>query len=384
MKQILYVSSHNPFSYNFGADQRASVLMKALLANGHHVDLIMLGMPQQEPEQVPVNVNVLYWKTEDIDERPSFFSRYFMRFVRWKHDVKDNIQSEIIQRFLLRKEYDAVVARYIPFATSMGLDSCADKLYLDVDDLPSMAYETMFEGRSGFLSRLKLSCFLSMKRRNERYWLSHAKHCFIPSAAQAEQFGITYLPNIPVVHSDGASYTGSNKTFLFVGILGYEPNYQGVDHFITHIWPAIKENHTDAIFRVAGKNLNAELQQKWSKIDGVQLLGFVDSIEEFYASGDYVVCPIYAGAGTNIKVLEAMAMGKVCIMSQFASKGFESLIINHKNAYVAESDEEYIDLIEKAVSDKNKSKEMAEAAFKDCNMQYSQESINKIIGNIIN
>ena len=47
-----------------------------------------------------------------------------------------------------------------------------------------------------------------------------------------------------------------------------------------------------------------------STIPGIELEGFVADVRPAYARAAIVIAPLLASAGTNIKILEAMAMGK--------------------------------------------------------------------------
>lgn len=378
-KQLLYITSHNPFSSSYGANQRANVLLKAFIANGYNIDVIFWGLKESKPTDIPQNVRIIYWELDKNDSKPNFYSKYISRFINGRYYMKDNIKAKLVEDYINKKEYDIILTRYIQFAATIGVDKFINKLYLDVDDLPSMLHYTDYKNKSSFIEKIKYYIIRFLIKKEETYWINNAKQCFIPSKIQAKNLNITYLPNIPFFHSQVPQYLGTNEIFLFVGLLNYKPNYEGMEHFISNIWGKIKIKHPNALLKIAGKGLPEKLKENWLKYDGIQILGFVDNIEEFYRSGDYVICPIYSGAGTNIKVLEAMAMGKVCMMSKFASRGFETLIHHGINALVADSDLEYISNIEYALSNKSNSYTIANNALNDVNKHYSQERINSII-----
>ena len=51
---------------------------------------------------------------------------------------------------------------------------------------------------------------------------------------------------------------------------------------------------------------------------GIELEGFVSDVRSAYARATIVLAPLTASAGTNIKVLEAMAMGKAIVSTRKA------------------------------------------------------------------
>src|SRR5262249_26810336 len=54
---------------------------------------------------------------------------------------------------------------------------------------------------------------------------------------------------------------------------------------------------------------------------GIELEGFVSDVRPAYERAALVVAPLVASAGTNIKILEAMAMGKAIVSTPAGVKG---------------------------------------------------------------
>ena len=56
----------------------------------------------------------------------------------------------------------------------------------------------------------------------------------------------------------------------------------------------------------------------------VRMLGFVENIEDFYASVDLVVSPVLYGTGINVKTVQAMSFGMPLITTACGCKGIET------------------------------------------------------------
>lgn len=96
-----------------------------------------------------------------------------------------------------------------------------------------------------------------------------------------------------------------HPTFLFVGALDYEPNTEAVGWLAREIAPALRRRVPDARIRVVGRGRHAVA---WaSEVDGVDLVGPVDDIRAELRRADVSVVPIRVGAGTRLKVVEALA-----------------------------------------------------------------------------
>jgi polysaccharide biosynthesis protein PslH len=94
---------------------------------------------------------------------------------------------------------------------------------------------------------------------------------------------------------------------LFFGRLDYEPNALGFDRFLREGWPPLHERRPDARLRLVGGGASPELRAAATATDGVEVIGFVEDLVAELAASDALVVPLWAGGGTRLKVLEAMA-----------------------------------------------------------------------------
>ena len=115
-----------------------------------------------------------------------------------------------------------------------------------------------------------------------------------------------------------------NKTLLFTGNMDYAPNVDAVVHFARNIFPAIRAAVPDARFVIAGQRPVKKVQEL--ACDHIEVTGFVQDLAAVYNEASVMVAPLRFGAGTQNKVLEAMAMGIPVVCSQigYAGLGIES------------------------------------------------------------
>lgn len=119
-------------------------------------------------------------------------------------------------------------------------------------------------------------------------------------------------------------YSTQNQTLLFTGNMDYEPNIDAVVYFTQSILPLIREKCPAARLIIAGQRPVPKVQEL--ACDYVEVTGFVKDLAATYNSASVVVAPLRFGAGTQNKVLEAMAMGipVVCSNIGFAGLGIQS------------------------------------------------------------
>jgi GT2 family glycosyltransferase/glycosyltransferase involved in cell wall biosynthesis len=111
---------------------------------------------------------------------------------------------------------------------------------------------------------------------------------------------------------------------LFIGSFAHRPNVMAVEYFLREVWPrlggALPVLHIIAGARHESFPVAAPLDQP-----GIEVEGFVSDVRPAYARAQVVIAPLVASAGTNIKILEAMAMGKAIVSTPAGVNGLDVL-----------------------------------------------------------
>ena len=337
--KVLFVSNTNPAVSRFGAEQRSGNLLRALINAGYSVDVAYVGLEKHDQPQKTAGYNIVFWN-EFGEQRFSSFEN-LKRISTYKLYPHDSNLAHAIRNIIERGNYEAIICRYLPTAYFCGLEKYADRLIVDMDDVPESALAAyLISEKSDFLHRIYHSLMLYSVKRQTRRLISKCATVFLANGEDARKLGVATLPNISQIETAEVNHLTNNKSILFVGKLDFKPNVEGLNHFFANVWPRVIESVNDAEIIIAGMGLSDTLTKVWSKIPNVRLIGFVEDIKDFYSKGNIVVCPIYTGSGTNIKAIEAMAMGKATLLSKFASKGIIEPTLKDKPCIIAENDHE--------------------------------------------
>jgi glycosyltransferase involved in cell wall biosynthesis len=125
--------------------------------------------------------------------------------------------------------------------------------------------------------------------------------------------------------------------FGFVGLLGYWPNVEAVRWFATDVLPHIRRTIPAAEFRVVGRH--SESVRPLGALPGVTIVGDVDSLQPELQRTDASVVPIRSGAGTRLKVVEAMANRLPIVSTTIGCEGID--VTDREHLLVADDAESF-------------------------------------------
>lgn len=128
-------------------------------------------------------------------------------------------------------------------------------------------------------------------------------------------------PDAAALQVDRTELRGERPTLFFVGALDYEPNAEAVEWFVRDVFPAVRAAVPDARVRIVGRGAD---RVAWVADEpGVELLGPVADLGVELAGADASIVPIRVGAGTRLKVVEALANRLPLVTTTVGSEGIE-------------------------------------------------------------
>lgn len=127
----------------------------------------------------------------------------------------------------------------------------------------------------------------------------------------------------------------AGANLLFTGSLDYFPNEQGLRHFCRTCLPAIREAVPDVTLQVVGKNPTRRLERLLERTANAWYSYNVRDIRPFYYQSTVFVAPLLTGAGTRLKILEAMAVGLPVVSTR---KGCEGLGLSERDGVLVADD----------------------------------------------
>jgi glycosyltransferase involved in cell wall biosynthesis len=400
--KILWVSNHSPFQVDFGGGQRSNLIYRTL-RDIAEIDVLIIaptGTPNKAAEELYGQGDGRLEVVHPLGrgERPPWslahrlappvVDRVAYNLGRRAVDYRPNpAVARAMEQLTARTRYDLFVGRHLKNSGQAGL-LALNRAIVDIDDNEIDLYRWIVKDpatkplrRRVLAARVRKleSLVPKLVADGPALWVTKEEDRSFPGFTRAR-----VLPNIPfVLASQGMApppqpYSDS-KTILFVGMLSYVFNVQGLDWFLSSVWPAVRKQVPEATFRIVGSRLREEERARWRSIPGVKVDGFVEDISVAYRDCSFVVAPLWSGGGTNIKILEALLHGRACVLTSAAYKGFAETLPARETVLVARNAAEMATQCVKLLGDRNGCRAMGIQGAEAVTQHYSFTKFREVV-----
>lgn len=156
------------------------------------------------------------------------------------------------------------------------------------------------------------------------------------------------------------------QTLLFIGSFRHFPNIEAYRFFTEQVWPLLRDRFPHMELTVV---CGADHLSYWRAFantpepapdDRIRLLGFVSDVRPLYVDANVVIVPTTVSAGTNVKVLEAMAMERAVVSTPSGCAGLG--LVHGESVWVADGAAEFAEGIAALVQDPGRRGRIAKAA----------------------
>lgn len=173
------------------------------------------------------------------------------------------------------------------------------------------------------------------------------------------------------------TYSPNIYQLLFYGAMSRSENYKSVIWFIEKVMPLLDERYR---LMVVGSD-PVKMLQKYES-ERIHFTGFVESVQPYFETSLCLVSPLVLGAGTKIKVLEALSAGTPVITNSVGAEGIG--LIDGYNYLHAEVPAEYVNAINKLNSNMDLRMRLSVNGREHINKKFDVDSaLNMLIDRII-
>ena len=219
-------------------------------------------------------------------------------------------------------------------------------------------------------------------RRFEKKWLKRYKQVVVMSEEDRATLG---RPNVAVIPNgvDLTRFTPEierrGRRLLFIGSFRHFPNMVAYRFLLERIWPILREESPEiTVTVVAGQDPLIYWRQytglpSLPADDRIHLLEFVSDVRPLYVEANLVLVPTLVSAGTNLKVLEAMAMERAVVST---SSGCAGLGLQHGvNVWIADRPEDFASAVQTLLSSDELREQLAAAGRRHAEQNFGWAGI---------
>jgi glycosyltransferase involved in cell wall biosynthesis len=140
---------------------------------------------------------------------------------------------------------------------------------------------------------------------------------------------IKIVSNVHRYHQSTTSLH-NRSDLLFIGGFSHKPNEDGIAWFIGEIFPTVLSKLPHVRLKIIGSNTPSWLTNLMHP--NIDVLGWVEKVEPFYASARASVAPLRYGAGVKGKVGESLSLATPMVLTSIAAEGMS--LKNGENALI--------------------------------------------------
>ena len=284
MKEVLFVNNTYPLfeKGDSGASNRSTMFIAALSTIGH-VDVVSF-----VPDQLSNidNCDVVYSQAVPSLKNTSRMIKLKRILTPWRisslYPLNTN-KEIVVDSFINKKKYDFIAVRYINEASECGLWKYSNRLVLDIDDHPKKHLINAARQARKLRNRA-YTYLLAIEVGTIMKWVSrNALCCFYSNPKETPIKNAVYLHNVAIGDKQVPDISKETPMrLLVIGTYNYAPNQNGVQHFLTHVFPIVRNAIPEIMLRIVGRIYDEDLKKEWGKEPNVQLVGYVKDLYNEY------------------------------------------------------------------------------------------------------
>jgi sugar transferase (PEP-CTERM/EpsH1 system associated) len=383
MKKILIISYRFPYPLIDGSRIRIYNIGK-ILAKKYQADLLAINEGKiaiehiKEMENIfnkviPYSFNPIWFKLNTLK---GLFSKNSLQI--YYHYFK-KVQEWINQHYT---EYDLIFCVHIRMTKYLRKITNIPKV-IDFIDATSINYQEAQKNSAGLWrfiypveNKRTLSYELKMLKEFDKVFItSPFDKQYLVDNSQNVIDNLIIIPNgVKEELLTRKNNFKEEKWIVFLGKMNYSPNVDAVIYFANEIFPLIIKNRNDVRFIIVGSNPTKEIL-KLGRRKNIKVTGFVEDPYEYLEKAKIVVAPLRFGAGTQYKILEAMALGKVVVTTSKGARGISGE--DDKHFITVDNEKEMAKKILDLIDDKLKRDRIGNNAKKLINSKYRWDIIGE-------
>ncbi|MGB1318246.1 MAG: glycosyltransferase [Flavobacteriales bacterium] len=385
---ILQVCLKPPYPKVDGGCMAMAAITESLLLGKHEVKCLTMAthkhpfrlekVPQKIQDETKIESVQIDTKIKPFDALINLFGSASYNIERFE---SEEFEAKLIS-ILAADDYDTIILESLfctPYIASIRKVSTA-KIIVRAHNVEFQIWEALALGQSSFLKKQYLGL---LARRMKAYEIKALNNvdgilCITEEdKRELEQLGVnTPIDVQPIGMNISALQYKTPKigaaNLYHVGAMDWEPNIEGVNWFVDDIWPLLTERFPTLKCHLAGRKMPDYLIQQ--STENLVVQGEVDSVKAFTEDKNVAIVPLLSGSGLRVKIVEALALGKVVITTSVGAMGIP--YSDGQNMLIANSPEEFVAQIEKLIQKPILVQEISKSARKLAESEFDLHNLS--------
>lgn len=355
-RRILQVCKKFPYPIKDGEVIAITNLARAMHQSGATVDLLCINTPKhffdvaQLPDSFDFYDSIKAVAVDtDVKWSGAFFNLFSSKSYHIERFVSKDFRQALIE-VLQKKQFDVVQLETLflaPYVETIRQYSDA-KIVMRAHNAEHEIWARITENTDHFLKKQYLK-YLTKKLKTFEVEMLNRYDLLLPITERDlkyfQQLGFTGKSHIVPIGINVAAYEPDFSAFAhrlsasFIGSLDWMPNSEGLEWFIQHAWPDIRQAFPDLRLELAGRNTPEKMYRLAHQ--NIDVAGEVPDAKAFINRHPIMIVPLLSGSGMRVKILEGMALGRVVITTGIGLEGIHAKHLEH--VLIADTPKQFFD-----------------------------------------
>lgn len=391
--KILQVCKKFPYPLKDGEAIAIATLGEALHQLGHQLSLLAMNTSKHyySSDKLPARLGFYQsWHTSAINNHITPWGALTSLMANRSYHIarfeSRTFEQKLIQ-LLQRETFDVVqletlyLAPYIPAIRRYSNAVVAMRAHnVEHEIWQRIANNTKLWPKKWYLNRLA-----QQLREYETSQLAHYDLLIAITQRDIDHYqsmgytgeGLVVPIGVPIGHYE-PNYRAFHQlpSLAFIGSLDWMPNQEGLQWFLEEVWWRFMEKHPRLEFHIAGRNAPDWL--KTITYPNVVVHGEVPDAADFLNRHSIVVTPLLSGSGMRVKILEAMALGRVVLTTNVGLEGIHAR--HRREVLVADTPQEMLAVLEPYLRQQAKLEAIGRRACGFVLQHYDSLTVGGILG----